>query len=441
MVLNRELLQKHPGDIAEYIESQEENEQFLTFLLLPNTVKSDVFSYLSQPIQQELVKKLGATQTAEVLENMAPDDRTELFENFPDNLIKESINLLSDVEKNVALNLLGYPKECVARLMSPYYVQAKKEWTIKRTFDHIKKFSKKAETLNFIYVVDDNNVLIDDIRIGKLLMADENQTLESIMDYHFEYLTSLMSKEDAIEHFDKYDRAALPVVTSNMVLVGIVTFDDIIDEIEKVNTEDFQKLAGVEALDMSYTETSLFGLVKKRATWLIILFFGEMLTTTAMGYFEDAIAKAVVLALFVPLIISAGGNSGSQAATLIVRAMAIKEIYIKDWFYVIKKEIMSGLLLGTTLGIIGFSRIALWHSLNIFNYSEHWFPLGLTIGLALLGIVMWGTIVGSMIPFILKRFKIDPATASAPFVATLVDVTGLVLYFSIATALLTGKML
>jgi magnesium transporter len=411
---NHTVLSKlHPTDIAAIIESQKDNEQLISFLMLPKDLKANVFSYFSPTMQEEMVQKLGSTQTAEILENMAPDDRTEILENIPDELVKESINLLSDKEKDIALTLLGYPEGCVARLMTPYYVQAKKDWTIKKTFEHIKKYGKKAETLNFVYVVDDHNKLIDDIRIGKLLMSDEKHTLESILDYEYKSLITTMSKEDAIHYFDKYDRAALPVTTIDGTLVGIVTFDDIMDEIEKRDTEDFQKLGGVEALELSYTETPLFTLVRKRAFWLTILFVGEMFTTSALRYFESEIAAAVVLVLFIPLIISSGGNSGSQASTLIVRAMALKELTLKDWFYVIRKELLSGLMLGLILGTVGLLRIVIWQTAGFYDYGDHWLQLGFTIFFSLIGVVLWGTISGSMIPLILKKAGLDPATSSA----------------------------
>lgn len=439
---NHTVLSKlHPTDIAAIIESQKDNEQLISFLMLPKDLKANVFSYFSPTMQEEMVQKLGSTQTAEILENMAPDDRTEILENIPDVLVKESINLLSDKEKDIALTLLGYPEGCVARLMTPYYVQAKKDWTIKKTFEHIKKYGKKAETLNFVYVVDDHNKLIDDIRIGKLLMSDEKHTLESILDYEYKSLITTMSKEDAIHYFDKYDRAALPVTTIDGTLVGIVTFDDIMDEIEKRDTEDFQKLGGVEALELSYTETPLFTLVRKRAFWLTILFVGEMFTTSALRYFESEIAAAVVLVLFIPLIISSGGNSGSQASTLIVRAMALKELTLKDWFYVIRKELLSGLMLGLILGTVGLLRIVIWQTAGFYDYGDHWLQLGFTIFFSLIGVVLWGTISGSMIPLILKKAGLDPATSSAPLVATLVDVTGIIIYFSVAALLLTGRLM
>ncbi|WP_347160380.1 magnesium transporter [Pontibacter chitinilyticus] len=436
-----DLKAQHPSDIAEVLEELNEKERLLAFLLLPGELKSEVFTYFNYSTQEDVLKKLGSTDTAEMLENMAPDDRTEIFENFPDLLIKESINLLSPEEKRIALNLLGYPEKSIARLMTPYYIQAKKGWTVQQALTNIRRFGKKAETLNHIYVVDKDNKLIDDIRIGKLLMAQEDQTIESLMDYQFVSLTTTMSRDEAIEQFNKYDRAVMPVVSEKGVLVGIVTFDDIFDEIERRDTEDIQKFGGLEALELSYTETPLLTLVRKRASVLLILFLGEMLTASAMGFFEDELNKAVVLALFIPLIISSGGNSGSQAATLIVRAMAISELKISDWWYVMRKEILSGLLLGVILGGIGLLRIVTWQYVGLYNYGEHYLLVGLTVGFSLIGIVLWGTLSGSMIPFLLQKLHLDPATSSAPFVATLVDVTGLVIYFTIAASLLSGTLL
>jgi magnesium transporter len=261
------------------------------------------------------------------------------------------------------------------------------------------------------------------------------------MDYGFVSLLSTDKKEDAIITFEKYDRAALPVVSQHGVLVGIVTADDILDTIEQRDTEDIQKFGGLEALDLPYVDTPLSIMIKKRAGWLIILFLSEMLTASAMGYFEAEIQKAVVLALFIPLIISSGGNSGSQAATLIIRAMALQEIKLKDWWFVMRKEILSGFALGGILGVIGFIRIMVWQKSGFYDYGEHWLPIALSVSVSLVGIVLWGTLSGSMIPFVLRRFKLDPATSSAPFVATLVDVTGLIIYFSIAALFLSNKLL
>ncbi|GAB3813841.1 hypothetical protein GCM10028895_06330 [Pontibacter rugosus] len=287
----RDLRHKHPNDIAETITELNPKERILAFLLLPGDMKAEVFTYFNRTVQEEVLKELGSRETAAMLENMAPDDRTEIFENFPDLLIKESINYLSPEEKSIALNLLGYPEKSIARLMTPYYIQAKKGWTVKQALNNIKRYGKKAETLNHIYIVDKENKLIDDIRIGRLLMADEEQTIESLMDYKFLCLTTTTTREEAIEQFNKYDRAVMPVVSEKGVLVGIVTFDDIFDEIERRDTEDIQKFGGLEALDLSYTETPMLTLVRKRASVLLILFLGEMLTASAMGFLKKKLPR------------------------------------------------------------------------------------------------------------------------------------------------------
>lgn len=436
-----DLLGRHPSDIAENIGALNQQEQLLSFLLLPGYLQAEVFAYLDRLSQETLLQSLGNQEIADILNNMTPDDRTAVFEEFPDSIIKDVVNLLAPEERKVALRLIGYAEGSVGRLMTPYYIQVKKEWTIDQTLRHIKKHGKKAETLDFVYVVDDQLKLIDDLKIGRLLLAEDSATIESVMDFNFVSLHSTMSREDAIHYFEKYDRAALPVVSERGVLVGIVTVDDILDEIEKRDTEDIQKFGGLEALELPYVQTQQLVLIRKRAGWLIILFLSEMLTATAMGYFEAEISKAVVLALFVPLIISSGGNSGSQAATLIIRAMALKEINLRNWWFVVRREVFSGLALGGILGGIGFVRILIWQQSGLYDYGPFWFYIALVVAFSLVGVVLWGTITGSMIPFVLKRFGFDPATSSAPFVATLVDVTGLIIYFSIGAIFLGGKLL
>lgn len=413
----------------------------LSFLLLAGEAKAEVFPYFDSEIQQELILNLGNEATKELFNELAPDDRTLLLTDFPDSIIKEIINLLDQKEREQALNLLGYESDSIARLMTPHYIQAKKDWTVKRVLESIKIYGKKAETLNFVYVVNDKNKLIDDLRIGQLLMAEDSTLIEELMDKNFIAIRTTEKIEESLAIFDKYDREALPIVTEKGILVGIVTFDDLLEQIEQRDTEDMQKFGGMEELDLSYTKTSLSDLVKKRAGWLVVLFLGELLTASAMGHYDDEIAKAVVLALFVPLIISSGGNSGSQAASLIIRAMALKELQLRDWWYVMKKEFVSGLLLGGILGLLGFIRIVIWQETGIYDYGPYWLWVALSVSTSLLFIVLWGTLSGSLIPFLLRKMKLDPAAASAPFVATLVDVTGLIIYFSVSALFLAGKLL
>ncbi|HMN32445.1 MAG TPA: magnesium transporter [Chitinophagaceae bacterium] len=440
--MNTNLLQsKHPADIADQLSALDMKSRNISFLMLSSELKSDVFAYFSSAIQQEIIKSLGDKENAELLNDIDPDDLTAIFDSFPDDLIKRSINLLYNQEKETALNLIGYPKDSIARLMTPLYVQAKPDWTIEHVLNHIKVHGKKAETLTYIYIVDDKNKLIDDIKIGEILMAERDTCLYDLLDFNFLSITTTTSIEDSFHIFEKYDRSSMPITTESGVLVGIVTLDDILDKIKERDTEDIQKFGGVEGLDLSYTQTPWFELVRKRAGWLVLLFIGEMLTASAMSYFDGEIEKAVVLALFVPLIISSGGNSGSQAASLIIRAMALKELKMKDVWYVMRKEIFSGLLLGFILGIIGFFRILIWQKTGIYDYGIYWGSIAIAVATSLLFVVLWGTLSGSLIPFLLRKIGLDPAAASAPFVATLVDVTGLVLYFSIAAAFLNGKLL
>ncbi len=431
----------NPADIAETLSELHADERLLAFLKVPKEYKANVFSHLDPDFQEETLRSIGSEEMAEILNGMTPDDRTTLLEDFPDELIKYSINLLNPQERRIALKLLGYHEDSIARMMTPYYIQIRKEWTVKRSFEQIKKVGGKVETLNYLYVVDERNRLIDDLDIRYLLLADEDQLISEITDNHFVAITTTTSKEDAVTYFEKYDRTALPIVTEAGVLVGIVTIDDILDQIEQQNTEDIQKFGGMEALDDPYIQTHWWEMIRKRGFWLVVLFFLQLITASVMGYYEYEIEKAVVLALFIPLIISSGGNSGSQAATLIIRAMALQEITLKDWWRVMRKEMITGIVLGSLLGILGFFRIMIWQKTGWFDYGEYWFFVAISAGISLAMIVLWGTLSGSMVPFILKKFNLDPATSSAPFVATLVDVTGLIIYFTIAGLFLSGKLL
>lgn len=432
---------KHPADIAEKLAKLKPQERNLAFLKLSGDQMSLVFTHLDTSDQHQILQGLGDSETRKLVENLAPDDRTELFSDFPDDLIRIMMNYLKPEDRKEALVLLGYEEDSIGSIMTPDYIRARPNWTVKKVLAHIKEYGEKAETLNFVYIVDENNKLIDDLRIGQLLMAEEDTIISSLMDYSFVSITSTENLEKGLKLFEKYEREALPIITEHGTLVGIVTFDDIIEKMEERDTEDIHKFGGSEGLDLSYTNTGLFTMVQKRAGWLVILFVGEMLTASAMQHFEEEIEVATVLALFVPLMISSGGNSGSQAASLIIRSLALKEVRLRDWWFVMRKEFLSGLLLGVILGIIGFVRITVWELTGLYDYGEYWVWIGLTISLSLVAIVLWGSISGALIPFVLRRIGLDPATASAPFVATLVDVTGLFIYFSIALLLLSGKLL
>jgi magnesium transporter len=429
-----------PADVALLLSKLTDEEDLAVMRLLRGPQRARIFEYLEHSTQQRILLALPDDDIGTLLTDMADDDRTALLEDLSEEDQTRCLARMNAEQRALAEALLEYPPDSVGRLMTPHYVSVRPHWTIQHVLDHIRQHGQDSETLNVVYVVDDHHCLIDDLRIRQLLLAPPHKRLEELMDSQFVSLRASDDKREAVEIFRRYDRTALPVLDDNRKFLGIVTIDDVLDVAEEVATQDMQKLGGLEALDASYSETPLMTLVRKRAVWLIVLFLGEMLTATAMGYFEEELAKAVVLALFVPLIISSGGNSGSQAATLIVRALALGEIQLRDWLSVMRREVLSGLVLGIVLGTIGFLRIALWSTFTDL-YGPHWMLVGIAVGLSLVGIVLWGCLAGAMIPFGLKRCGLDPATSSAPFVATFVDVTGLVIYFTVALIVLRGTML
>lgn len=437
-----------PADLAEVIADLPEAEQVVLFRVLPHQLAADVFEYLNVDAQQHLLHAMGHEQAVKILNEMSPDDRTALLEELPSTAVTQLLRLLTPEERVVAQELLGYPENTVGRLMTPDFIAVRDDWTVQQVLDHVREHGQDSETLNVIYIVDDRDKLLGDVRIREFLLRPLDAKIMDFRERSFIALKVTDPKEEAVNQFRKYDRSILPVVDSEGVLVGIVTIDDVLDVVEAATTEDIQKLGGVEALDKPYLIIDLWSMIKKRAHWLVILFLGEMLTATAMVSFQNEIEKFVILALFVPLIISSGGNSGSQAATLIIRAMALGEVKLSEWWKVMRREVISGFSLGTILGTIGFSRVAIWHFLfKVYphwpfgDYGPHWFLLALTVGLSLIGVVLWGTLSGSMLPFILRRFGADPANSSAPLVATLVDVTGLIIYFSVAAFIFRGLLI
>ena len=402
---------------------------------------ASVFKILDISDQKDIVNELPSAKTAELLNELPADDRTDFLEELPKAAIRDLIKLMDPEERKITLSLLGYPEDSVGRLMTPDYVYVYLYNSITEVFETIRKHAKGSETIDVIYVIDEKGQLIDDIRIRDIILATPDKKVAEIIDGRNVSLNVNDDQEHASQVFKMNNRVALPVVDDKNILLGIVTIDDMLWVANEEFSEDMQKMGGTEALNEPYLDIPLLKLFRKRIGWLVVLFLGEMLTATAMGYFQDEIAKAVVLALFVPLIISSGGNSGSQASTLIIQAMAVGEITIGDWWRVLRREITSGLLLGTVLGIIGFIRVAVWHSIIPNLYGPYWMSIASTVGFSLIGVVLWGTLSGSMLPIFLKKLGADPAVSSAPFVATLVDVTGLIIYFSFAYFFLAGILL
>lgn len=396
--------------------------------------------FLELKIQKRLIHNLPSVTVAILIQNMHPDDRTALLSELPSEVVKKLVQYLPTDERTETLALLGYPEDSVGRLMNPDYIEVSANDTVHEVLLIIRKNAREIENINFIYVVDEHDRFLDDINLKELLIAEPEQKISELMDERYITLNVQDDREEAAYEFRRNNRAVLPVTDNKGILMGIVTIDDILRVESEEATEDIQKIGGLEALDEPYMDTTFWNLIKKRAPWLVILFVGEMFTATAMSFFENEISKAVVLALFIPLIISSGGNSGSQASTLIIRAMALDEITFKDWFRVFKREIFSGLALGGILATIGFLRIIIWQHISPI-YGDHYILIALTVAIALIGVVLWGTVCGSMLPIILRKIGLDPATSSAPFVATLVDVTGLIIYFSIAFVILRGTLL
>ena len=428
------------SDVAELIYDNEEFEtQIISHLSIHRA--ASVFKILDLAEQKTIIKDLPPFKSAELLNELPADDRVAFLEELPTGTVRELIKTLDPEERKVTLELLGYPENSVGRLMTPEYVYVYEYNTVVEVVETIRRFGTNSETVDVIYVINYKGELLDDLRIRDIILAPPEAKVSELMDGRFIALKANDDQEKANEVFKMNNRVALAVTDDKNILLGIVTIDDVLWIASEEFTEDIQKIGGTEALEEPYLDISIPKLVKKRAGWLVILLLGEMLTATAMQYFEAEIETATVLALFIPLIMSSGGNSGSQASTLIIQAMALGELTIADWWKVMRREIFSGFFLGLILGVIGFLRIYLWQQLHIYDYGEYWHLVGYTVAISLMGIVLWGSLMGSMLPILLKRLKLDPAASSAPFVATLVDVTGIVIYFSVAYFFLKGILL
>ena len=429
-----------PADLSPIIADLPVEELAALFRVSSRELAATTFTYVPLEAQKKLLKLLNQEQAAALLNALPPDDRTAFLNELPLDVAMQLLSMLTPDERQVAQSLLAYPEHSVGRMMTLDYVAVRPEWSVRESLDYIREHGYDRETLNIIFVVDDRGHLVDDFRVRRLLLSPLDRPVRELLDGNYTMLSPTDDREKALGLFKQFDRVALPVVDENQKLIGIVTVDDMLDVAEEEATEDIQKMGGTEALDEPYTTIALSRMVKKRASWLVVLFLGEMLTATAMSYFEDEIAKAVVLALFVPLVISSGGNAGSQAATLVIRALALGEFKLRDWWKVMRRELAAGTLLGLILGVIGFLRIAVWSMFSKI-YGEHWLLVAATVGISLTGIVLWGSLMGSMLPLVLKRAGLDPATSSAPFVATLVDVTGLIIYFGVAFVIMRGTLL
>ena len=423
----------HAADIADLFREINVEDCAMILRLLPQKLQTEVFSYLDSDMQEKILKSLTADHVKSIITEMEPDDRTELFEEMPPELTRKLINLLSSEERKVALQLLGYPEDSVGRLMTPDYVALKDHWTVEKAIEHIRKFGKDAETIDMVYVVDDEWHLLDDIPIRRLILANREQTVRSIMDHRFISITADLDQEEAIKIFEKYDLVALPVTDSEGHLLGIVTVDDIIDALREEQTEDFTKFSAIEpkhvGLDFitRLKEVPLRKIFRARITWLLTLLIMDLITGGIIQGFENTIAKYVVLVTFLPVLIDTAGNAGSQSATLVIRALALGTVKLRDWAYLLGKELLVAGALGVTMGL-GISIMGIIRGRSIL--------IAQVVVLAMIINVIVGSLIGVLLPFIFIKLKKDPATASTPLITTLADIIGTGIFLGIAYLML-----
>lgn len=415
-------------------------ERIESFQFLPRGEAEDFFLELRTPDQLTVLEGLPRSVRRTWIRLLAPDDAADLIQEADPELRSDFLGLLDTPTRREVSALLAYEEDEAGGLMSPRYARVRPSMTVDEAIGYVRMQAQNVETLNYAYVLDPQQHLLGVLSLRDLFTAPGSRPVSELMTTDLVTILEDTDQEEVSQILSRHDWAALPVVDAEGRMKGIVTFDDIVDVVEEAATEDIQKMGGSEALDAPYLQVGLGQMIRKRAGWLSLLFVGELLTASAMGHYEEEIARAVVLAVFIPLIISSGGNSGSQATTLIIRALALGEVKLRDWWRVVRRELVSGLCLGGILGILGLLRVLTWQGL-FHTYGDHALGIGITVALSLLGIVLWGTLAGSSLPFLLSRLGLDPASASAPFVATLVDVTGLILYFSVASLVLSGTLL
>jgi magnesium transporter len=439
-----------PQDVEEHLSVDElqatwsllsQEDRVLGFRMIPYEEAEDFFLALSARDQADLVLALPAAERRAWMRLLPPDDAADLIQESPAESREELLQLLDEATRREVTALMAYAEDVAGGLMDTRFARLRPDMTVDEAISYLRRQVREyVGTLRYVYVLDEQQRLLGVVRFREVFSAPTETRVRDLMTTDLVTVTEEMDQEAVSRVFQRHNLNAIPVVDAENRMKGIVTVDDIVDVVQEEATEDIQKLGGMQALDQPYMSSGFLEVVRKRGGWLAVLFLGEMLTATAMGYFEEEIAKAVVLALFVPLIISSGGNSGSQATTLVIRAMALGEVRLRDWWRVARRELLAGLTLGSLLGAIGFLRIVVWERFAPV-YGPHHVKIAVVVSLSLVGVVTLGTLSGSLLPFLLRRVGLDPASASAPFVATLVDVTGLLMYFTIAAALLRGTLL
>ncbi|MFC2129888.1 magnesium transporter [Bacteroidota bacterium] len=416
-------------EIAELLLDIDKSDRVLLYRILPRDVATEVFSYLEADQQDELLRDLTDHETRNLLADLSPDDRTDLLEELPAKVTRSLMNLLSPDDLKEARQLLGYPEDSIGRQMTPDFVAVRPQWTIKKSLSHIRKFGKHSETIYRIYITDDQGKLLDDTLLRDIILAKEEDKIEDLMDYTVISVSAFDDQEEAVRTMEKYDIGALPVVDSTGLLVGIVTFDDVLDISEEEATEDFQKISAINPVEQTYLNASVWKLMWKRFPWLLILLFANFITAGIISLYSDVITTMVALTFFIPLLIGTAGNTGTQSATLIIRSLALGDVNFRDWFKILMKELAVGLLLGILLGIITYFRG--------YYDGKGGYDIAIVISLTMIVLVLWANLIGAVLPIILSKIGLDPAVISSPFIATLIDVTGIIIYFNIAILLLS----
>jgi magnesium transporter len=437
------LTQEHVADIVERLNAEPLERASAVLSAMPLERAAEVLDEPGLEAAADLVESQPSERAIALLTALSADQRADIFRHLVAPARERLLSQLDAETRDSLVQLLAYPENTAGSIMTTEFVGVPSSWTVGETLRHIRAVESTRETIYAIYVLNPKTkALIKAISLRRLIVSEPHVSVLSIAPPRRPVTVSpFADREEVARLISKYDLLAVPVVSRGGHVLGIVTVDDIIDAIVEENTEDVQKFGGMEALDAPYMDIGFFEMIQKRAGWLCVLFLSEMLTASAMQHFQDELQKAIVLTLFIPLIMSSGGNSGSQATSLLIRAIALREMRLRDWWRVALRELPTGVTLGAILGLLGIVRITVWQKLGLFDYGEHWLLIAFTVGAALVGIVTFGSLVGSMLPFILKRIGFDPASASAPFVATLVDVSGLVIYFSIALVFLRGTLL
>ncbi len=416
-------------DIADFLADLPEDEMIMLYRLLPRKQAARVFVELESEDQEHVLRQLKNQQLKEMILEISPDDRTEIFEELPAQVTQRLMDLLPSEERKEALFLLGYPENSLGRLMTPDYISVRPYFTLADALDHIRKYGKDSETINMVYVTDDESKLLDEIPIRRIILGNPQHIIESVMDYTFIAASAFDDQDEGADIMKRYDLVSLPVIDSEGLLIGIVTIDDIIDVMDEEATEDFQKEAAVSPLEFGYMATSPFMLYRKRIGWLVLLLLADFFSSGVIAHFEELISKFITLTIFIPILIDSGGNTATQSATLVIRAISLGELTVKRWFEVVKREILTGALLGVSLGGILFLRSYVWRGGT---------EVGFVLAISMVVIVFWTNIAGSVLPIILTKLNFDPAVVSSPLLTTMVDAIGLIIYFNIARILLLG---